>query len=257
MDLKKLREPFHPDELDWKPGSVAKNGQRATLLTYLTNRAVQDRLDEVCGPDKWRNEFKEGPGGGILCGIGILCGQSELGPATWVTKWDGAENTQIEAIKGGLSGAMKRAAAQWGIGRYLYHLDSKWHNIEQGWANGRGIDISKRGDGHIGWIPTPTLPRWALPGGKGSPTAGWRDAQQKAERAPQRTDWWKQHAKFVCANLADVGIKYEDLAQWCEELGKGRPSTWDSSRVEDMVSALVDSDNPARKRFDAWMAANK
>jgi len=250
MDLKKLREPFHPDEIDWKPGSVSGDGKRCTLLAYMTNRAVQDRLDEVCGPDGWSNEYREGPGGGTLCGISIRC------EGGWVTKWDGADNSQIEAIKGGLSGAMKRAASQWGIGRYLYHLDSKWHNVQSGWANGKGIDVSKNKQ-HIGWVPTPTLPRWALPGGKGSPTAGWREAQQKAERAPERTDWWKANAKFVCANLADVGLKYEDVADWCQEHGKGRPSTWDSSRVEELVSALVDESNPWRKRFDAWRAANQ
>ena len=30
----------------------------------------------------------------------------------WVTEWDGADNSQVEAVEGGLSGATKRAAVQ-------------------------------------------------------------------------------------------------------------------------------------------------
>ena len=33
---------------------------------------------------------------------------------------------QIEAIKGGLSGAMKRGVVQWGVGRYLYDIETMW-----------------------------------------------------------------------------------------------------------------------------------
>ena len=60
-----------------------------------------------------------------LCGISIWDSEKE----GWVTKWDGADDTAIEPIKGGLSGAMKRAAVQWGIGQYLYDIDDMWVDI--------------------------------------------------------------------------------------------------------------------------------
>jgi len=124
------------------------------VLAYVTNRAIMDRLDEVAGPGNWKNEFREGPGGGVLCGISIrLAGE-------WITKWDGAENTDIEGVKGGLSGAMKRAAVQWGIGRYLYNLDEGWANIHDG-----GQFSARSKDGKwFKWDP-PMLPDWALPRG--------------------------------------------------------------------------------------------
>src|SRR5690606_39028946 len=53
------------------------------------------------------------------------------GTTEWVTKFDGAENTAVEAVKGGLSDSMKRAAAQWGIGRYLYTLESVWVPLDE------------------------------------------------------------------------------------------------------------------------------
>lgn len=44
---------------------------------------------------------------------------------------DGAEDSDIESVKGGLSDSMKRAAVQWGIGRVLYDLNTVWVEIEK------------------------------------------------------------------------------------------------------------------------------
>src|SRR5690554_3820203 len=113
-DLARLREPFPADDIEWKPGAVTRDRTRGLAMAYITSRAIQDRLDDVCGPANWRNEFRPGPEGGVLCGISINVTGDPRSPQ-WVTKWDGAENTEVEAIKGGLSGAMKRAAVQWGV----------------------------------------------------------------------------------------------------------------------------------------------
>lgn len=82
------------------------------------------------GPDRWHNEFKPwhstGKRESKLCGISLYF--EERG---WVTKWDGAEDSDIEPIKGGLSDSMKRAANQWGIGRVLYSMDTVWVNVEK------------------------------------------------------------------------------------------------------------------------------
>ena len=48
----------------------------------------------------------------------------------WIKKSDGSGATDIEPVKGGLSGALKRAASVLGIGRYLYTLEGKWVKIE-------------------------------------------------------------------------------------------------------------------------------
>lgn len=124
-DLNQLRSPFQPDDVEWKPGAVTRDRKKGLAMPYLTSRAIQDRLDDVCGPQNWRNEFRAGPEGGVLCGISINI-TGDPANESWVCKWDGAENTEVEAIKGGLSGAMKRAAVMWGIGRYLYDLPAQW-----------------------------------------------------------------------------------------------------------------------------------
>lgn len=155
MDLKRLTEVFVPTDIEWRVQRSGKGskGVWAMVLAYVTNRAIQQRLDDVCGPENWKNEFVKAPDGGVLCGISIKTSSGE-----WVTKWDGAENTDIEAVKGGLSGSMKRAAVQWGIGRYLYNLDATFATITDD-----GKNSGKLKDGtFFKWNP-PTLPDWALP----------------------------------------------------------------------------------------------
>lgn len=92
-----------------------------------------------------------------------------------VTKWDGAENTDVEAVKGGLSDSMKRAAVQWGIGRYLYQLEEGWAETSlekrNGWerANAKKNKDDKQGVTYY-WTP-PKLPIWALPADRPNGTA--------------------------------------------------------------------------------------
>ena len=158
MNLEKLKEPFPADQVEWRVSrSGVKNGNPwAMVLAYITSRGVQDRLDAVCGPQNWKNEFRQ-VDGGTLCGISIKCGDE------WVTKWDGAQNTDIESFKGGLSGAEKRAASQWGIGRYLYGLTENWAQPD---PNGSHTDkVTDKQSGQVTWFRwnPPALPAWALP----------------------------------------------------------------------------------------------
>ncbi len=103
-----------------------------------------DRLDEVIGPENWRDEYKSGPDGGVICGLSLRIGDE------WIEKWDGADIPDFEAIKGGLSDAFKRVGVKWGIGRYLYRLESSWVPCEM---HGKSITLKS----------TPPLPSWALP----------------------------------------------------------------------------------------------
>ena len=176
MDLSKLKDCFEPNDIEWRLQQCGKTKEGkiwGMALAYVTNRAIMNRLDEVCGPENWKNEFKAAPDGGILCGISIKVGDE------WVTKWDGAENTDIEAVKGGLSGAMKRAAVQWGIGRYLYKLEESWIN-----ANENGAYRGKTKDGTTFKWDAPTLPAWALP--KGTKSETHSEPKSNTESKPKK-----------------------------------------------------------------------
>lgn len=156
MDLLRLDEPFNPEDIEWRAQSCGKSSSGnfwVSVLAYVTNRAIMKRLDTVCGKGNWKNEYKDLPNNaGVECGISIKI------DGEWVTKWDAAPNTQIEATKGGRSDAMKRAAVQWGIGRYLYDLEAGWGNVDQ---NGAHKAKTKQNE-WFKWNP-PKLPDWALP----------------------------------------------------------------------------------------------
>ena len=130
IDLRRLSDYFAPADVEWKPITISKRTQKGLAAAYITARAIMDRLDQVCGPANWRNEFGPGPDGGVLCTIYIRV-RREDGTEEWVGKTDGAENTDIEAVKGGLSSAMRRAAVHWGIGRYLYDLPQQWVPVDE------------------------------------------------------------------------------------------------------------------------------
>lgn len=158
MELSRLDEPFAPEDIEWRIQQAGRSGQGkiyAMVLAYVTNRAIMARLDEVCGKANWRNEYQPAPAGGVMCGLSIRVDDE------WITKWDAAENTQVEAVKGGMSGAMKRAAVQWGIGRYLYSLEEAFAEVSTERRNGWNR-VRLKDNTTFWWLPPP-LPTWALP----------------------------------------------------------------------------------------------
>lgn len=159
----KLKRPFEVHEIEWRVQSGGlKNGKPwAMVLAYVTNRAIMDRLDEAFGVGGWKNEFAPTPSmDGVMCGISIKIKDE------WVTKYDGAANTDIEAVKGGLSSAMKRTAVQFGIGRYLYNLESGFANIaekrDKNTLSGSFKDKQTKQNTYFSYYP-PELPNFALP----------------------------------------------------------------------------------------------
>lgn len=124
MKLADLSTPFPPEAIHWRSQQLTRNKDKALALAYLNARDVMDRLDDVCGPEKWNSYYDETPSGRVICKLSILCGDQ------WITKSDGAGNTAVEAEKGGISDALKRAAVSWGIGRYLYDLEALWAPCE-------------------------------------------------------------------------------------------------------------------------------
>ena len=168
-----LKEPFQASEIDWRVGQSGKTAQGKVwcrVLAYLTSRAVMERLDAVFGCDGWEDEYVPGPAGGVVCRLSVhfLDGETERK----ITREDGAENTDIEGVKGGISGALKRAAVKYGIGRYLYDLPDGWANVHDG---GKNRARTKAKDGQrseaFKWDP-PGMPAWALPAGAAPQPSG-------------------------------------------------------------------------------------
>lgn len=125
VDLKKLREPFLLNMIEFRIGTAIESKKLGLAMPYVTNRAVQNRLDDVVGIENWKDEFQVWRDKGVLCGISIRVN------GEWVTKWDGADETNFEKTKGGFSASEKRAAVKWGIGRYLYDLEPVWVKVKK------------------------------------------------------------------------------------------------------------------------------
>lgn len=127
--LKKLREPFRKEELEFRVGATNNEKNMGLALAYVQVRAIQNRLDELFGVDGWTVSYKE-ISAGFICSLSIKINDR------WVTKEDGAGMTEYESVKGGISNAFKRVASSgFGIGRYLYNAKKNWYPIRQ---QGRG-----------------------------------------------------------------------------------------------------------------------
>lgn len=168
-----LQAPFHPLDLEWRLGSVWKKGESVggKCFAYVTNRAIMERLDTVVGAENWqtdvqqlnpvkaRDQGKDVIKEGFLTSIGIRIPGIGGAEDSWVWKTDGADNTDFEAIKGGISGATKRAAVSWGIGRYLYELPVGVIMVH---SKGIYYEGNNAKTGKFNWSP-PAIPAFALP----------------------------------------------------------------------------------------------
>lgn len=122
--LEQLRLPFHPEHVTWKPGVVAKSGDRALALAYADVRAYQNRLDEVCG-GAWAVSYTP-------WGERIICNLTLFGVTRSSTGEPDADSDRNE-IGGTVAEAQafKRACSMFGLGRYLYTLPSVWADYDK------------------------------------------------------------------------------------------------------------------------------
>jgi len=155
----KLSRPFDPSQVSWRAQTMKADGSAAMALCYIDARDVMRRLDEVCGPAGWTDSYTETGKGRLICTISIKCGDE------WISKSDGAGDTDVEGEKGAISDAFKRAAVKWGVGRYLYDMDAVWAECESYDRNGKKVwkRWTARGAAQLnaaaGNVVAPVLPR--------------------------------------------------------------------------------------------------
>lgn len=142
--LKQLKNPFPAKFVKWRVGATNADKTKGIALAYIDSREVMKRFDEVCGIAGWRDRLAEVKDG-FIAEIDVKI------DGEWITRANAAGNTNVEPIKGGASDALKRAAATWGVGRYLYYLPNVW------------VAIKPQGKSYV-LAEVPELPDWALPG---------------------------------------------------------------------------------------------
>lgn len=132
-----LGQPLPPHMVRWRLMQRPREGQTNGLaVAYISMTDVEDVLDEVIGPARWRCTYPI-IGQFVVCRIEL---QDDDGK--WIGKEDGAgDNVDRDAqnasdddldkdTKAVLSDAFKRAARRWGIGRYLAKLEKPWVQCE-------------------------------------------------------------------------------------------------------------------------------
>lgn len=134
ISLEALAAPFPDAAISWRVGSTNIDRQTGKprgdkkpsgiALAYIDARDVQNRLDTVCGVANWSDKYVETEKGRIICTLSIRI------DGEWIAKSDGAGDSDVESEKGAISDALKRAAVKWGIGRYLYDMESPWVELE-------------------------------------------------------------------------------------------------------------------------------
>lgn len=144
-----LAAAFPPENISWRVGSTTADKKKGMALAFIDARDVMERLDAVCGVANWQDRY-EFHGARTLCYLSIRI------DGEWITKADGAGDSDVEAEKGAISDALKRAAVKWGVGRYLYDLAAPWVEIEQA---GRSYRIKASEKGKLNAAARMTVPR--------------------------------------------------------------------------------------------------
>lgn len=105
-----LASPFDPREVKTLP--------KGKGMKYITARTAMNRLDAVLGPENWWDSYAPGENS-VQCALTI-----RLPDGREVTKCDAGGyagmQDQGDDDKSGYSDAFKRAAAKFGVARYLY-----------------------------------------------------------------------------------------------------------------------------------------
>lgn len=133
----KLAAPFDEKELKFFPVALTKDKTKGRVGSYVDARAVMERLDKVVGPGGWQTTHRciDPAEKAVECTLSLLI------DGQWVAKSDvgypnearDADNPEKEPWKAAYSDSLKRAAVQFGIGRYIYslELEKDWLPVDQ------------------------------------------------------------------------------------------------------------------------------
>ena len=152
--IAKLQDPFPAKKVQWVPSSLSKDKTSALASAYIDARDMMWRLDKLVGPFNWQTGIRV-ESGITIKGIGI---RNPDRPDEFIWRWDlgitgksGSSGNEKMIVLGSATVGFRRACAEWGIGRYLYHLPKTWVKYDE----------AKRS-----MTETPALPAWALPESK-------------------------------------------------------------------------------------------
>lgn len=164
-----LEVPFDASAIEWRVTNTMKNGHpiRGQVVPYADQRAYTDRLNAMFTPAGWTRKymihsianFERSRDQKIVAKVMVTCEVTVFGLGSHSAtgeQWADDDNSVTSAE----AQAFKRSCACFGLGRYLYHFEAVWLDL----------DDRKRPK------QVPKLPAWATPN-------GWQEGQRpKANR---------------------------------------------------------------------------
>lgn len=223
----RLCAPFRTNEIKWRIGNTNQDKTKGLALAYIDARTVMRRLDEACGAFGWASSHSVSPDGKkVTCSIAIR--NPETGE--WVSKSDGAGQTDYEAEKGSYSDSLKRAAIAWNVGRYLYDLSSPWVEIEPAGRSYRikATELTRLAK-MIETLTGPGKQTISDDGWDSSALRDWCRAQfQTIKTASACVDWW--NSGDVAEAFERLHASQKDAEAAKKELGQHRRKILDAPR---------------------------
>jgi hypothetical protein len=176
--LARLAAPFDLKLVKWRVTATNKEKTKGLVAPYADPRAYTLRLNEVLSPAGWTCEFqptvingmsngpKSSPSKLVMVATLEIYGIGRKSSTGEKNADDPNAGTAAEAQ------ALKRAASQFGLGKYFYDIKEAGVNL---W-----VPIDERG------IPkqVPHLPAWALPAG--AKQQGGPQQQERTQQPPQQ-----------------------------------------------------------------------
>lgn len=232
-----LSAEFPRSAVSWRAQTVTKDGTKALALAYIDARDVMDRLDEVCGPENWSDRY-EFHGSRTVCYLSIRV------DGEWIVKADGAGDSDVEAEKGAISDALKRAAVKWGIGRYLYHIEAPWVPCECSEFNGKKQWKRWTGDPwqFVRNMPAPATPQKPAPADKAKQIGA---AEQKRQLLEIDNDLLDAHSEADVKRVADIWQSIAARDGWSRDYKLAAKEKFDAKRetlrTRDVVDDIEDA----------------
>src|SRR5690348_16942522 len=157
--IAELAVPFEPSLIEWRVTNTTKDKARGQVIPYADQRAYIDRLNALVSPAGWTRKyavhtsanFERSKDQKTIAKVLVTCELTIFGVGSHSATgeaWSDDDNASTSAE----AQAFKRAAACFGLGRYLYYFRGIWVDL----------DARKRPK------KLPKVPSWATP-------EGWRN----------------------------------------------------------------------------------
>jgi hypothetical protein len=189
-ELDALTAPFSPDELEFRPINISKDGTKAMPFAYINPRSAMQRMESVF-PGEWELSVEHLPqfdGKRVITVAQITVrGISRTGTGESDILYTKSEKLANEPWKSSESDAIKRALMAWGVGQYLYSAPKLWLEFESNdYGGGKfKVDVVSQLFNEDGSVKTDAVSPKGKPGpkpaGKGVPSKAAPPVEQEPE----------------------------------------------------------------------------